>query len=175
MRVIHLYPSWSPEFIIKIKTQGIYLRSLFEVNITEIDVSWYTFQPYNSILEDTPFYNHIVLIFHRLAYQNNVENIEKNIKLVLQQIHVAEKKYQREMDGLTLPPLPGPKGQEILDNVSQQAWNEWQEKQTMLINEKHLSMMDKEARAYLSEQMEKFFNNEDIDQAEGYVPPSENA
>ncbi len=83
------------------------------------------------------------------------------------------KKYQKELDGLTVPPYPGAKGQDIFENVSAQAWEDWLEKQTMLINEKHLSMMDKEARAYLAEQMDKFFNNEATDEAEGYVPPSE--
>jgi Fe-S cluster biosynthesis and repair protein YggX len=43
----------------------------------------------------------------------------------------------------------------------------------MLINEKQLNLMDKDTRVYLNEQMEKFFNNEEVDQAEGYVPPSE--
>ena len=81
------------------------------------------------------------------------------------------KKYQKELPGLKAPPYPGPKGQQLYETISQQAWNDWLERQTMLINEKHLSMANKEARAYLSEQMEKFFNNESVDQAEGYVPP----
>ena len=42
----------------------------------------------------------------------------------------------------------------------------------MLINEKHLKLMDPEARKYLSTQMWKFFNNEAYDSAEGYVAPS---
>ncbi len=44
---------------------------------------------------------------------------------------------------------------------------------TMLINEKHLNMMDKEARKYLNEQRDKFLKDEDVDQAEGYAPPEE--
>ena len=81
------------------------------------------------------------------------------------------RKYRQEMDGLAMPPLPGPLGQEVFENISQQAWQEWQEKQTMLINEKHLSLMDKDARNYLTDQMHRFFNNETTDEAEGYVPP----
>ena len=83
------------------------------------------------------------------------------------------RKYQREMEGLDFPPLPGPKGQDIFDNVSKQAWQEWQQQQTMLINEKHLNMMAPESRKYLQEQMQKFLANEGHDKAEGYVPPSE--
>ena len=43
----------------------------------------------------------------------------------------------------------------------------------MLINEKHLNMMDKEARRYLNEQRDKFLAGEAIDRAEGYVPPAD--
>jgi Fe-S cluster biosynthesis and repair protein YggX len=43
----------------------------------------------------------------------------------------------------------------------------------MLINEKHLNMMDPDARQYLSEQMELFFSGAEHDHAEGYVPPSQ--
>lgn len=83
------------------------------------------------------------------------------------------KKYQQEMEGLEAPPYPGPKGQEIFDSVSKQAWQDWLEHQTMLINEKHLSLVDAEARKYLQQEMEKFFAGEEYDQAEGYVPPAE--
>lgn len=80
------------------------------------------------------------------------------------------KKYGQEMEGLAQPPYPGAKGQEIYDNVSKQAWQEWLEHQTRLINEKHLNMIDPDARKYLSEQMDKFFAGDDFDKAEGYVP-----
>jgi Fe-S cluster biosynthesis and repair protein YggX len=83
------------------------------------------------------------------------------------------KKYDKELPALTAPPYPGPKGQEIFDTVSQQAWGEWQTQQTMLINEKQLNMMNADDRKYLLSEMDKFLNNEDFDKAEGYVPESE--
>ena len=83
------------------------------------------------------------------------------------------RKYQQDLPGLDKPPYPGSKGQDIFDNISKQAWEEWQAHQTMLINEKHLSMVDPSARKYLQQEMEKFFAGDDYDQAEGYVPPSE--
>ena len=82
------------------------------------------------------------------------------------------KKYDKELPGLPVLPYPGPKGQEIYETVSQRAWNEWQTQQTMLINEKHLSLVDPEARKYLQTEMDKYFSGEDYDRAEGYVPPS---
>jgi len=81
------------------------------------------------------------------------------------------RKFQQELEGLARPPFPGPKGQDIYDNISKKAWDEWLAHQTMLINEKHLNMMDMGARTYLSEQMTRFFSGEEYDQAEGYVPP----
>jgi len=83
------------------------------------------------------------------------------------------RKYQKEMEGLAFPPMPGAKGQEIMETVSKQAWEEWQNQQTMLINEKHLNLMDPNTRKYLQAQMERFLDNQPFDQAEGYVPPEE--
>lgn len=82
-------------------------------------------------------------------------------------------KYQETLEGLDKPPYPGPLGQKIFDTVSKKAWQEWTDHQTMLINEKHLNMMDPASRKFLQEQMHKFLSNESFEQAEGYVPPSE--
>ncbi len=68
-------------------------------------------------------------------------------------------RYQEDLEGLDQPPQPGANGQKIFETVSKRGWAEWQELQTMLINEKHLSLIDKEARAYLVEQMWRYFNN----------------
>ncbi len=57
--------------------------------------------------------------------------------------------------------------------TTKKAWGEWLTLQTMLINEYRLSVREPEARTYLGEQMDKFFNNEATDHAEGYVPPSD--
>ena len=83
------------------------------------------------------------------------------------------KKYKTELEGLDAPPYPGSKGQDIFQNVSRQAWAEWQAHQTMLINEKHLNMVDADSRKYLQEEMDKFLAGEAYDKAEGYVPPGE--
>lgn len=83
------------------------------------------------------------------------------------------RKYQQELEGLDQPPYPGPKGQDIYDNVSKKAWQEWMAHQTLLINEKRLNLMDLGARAYLNEQMTRFLSGDNYDQAEGYVAPVE--
>ncbi len=81
------------------------------------------------------------------------------------------RRHRRELPGLDAPPLPGPVGQDIFENVSAQAWREWQQLQTMLINERHLALVDRQARAYLSEQMRRFLAGEEYDRPSGYVPP----
>ena len=49
------------------------------------------------------------------------------------------KKYQKEMPRLLMPPIPGPKGKELQESISQEAWNKWKSHQTTLINEKPVS------------------------------------
>ncbi|MFA0812901.1 oxidative damage protection protein [Microbulbifer epialgicus] len=83
------------------------------------------------------------------------------------------RKYQEELEGLDAPPFPGPKGVDIFEHVSKKAWQEWMSHQTMLINEKHLNMMEPSSRAYLSEQMMKFLSGEEYDAADGYIPPEQ--
>jgi len=80
-------------------------------------------------------------------------------------------RYKKDLPGLEAAPFPGPNGENVFENVSAQAWGEWQHLQTMLINEKHLNMMDKESRKYLNQQREKFLLGETTDHAEGYTAP----
>ena len=55
--------------------------------------------------------------------------------------------------------------------MSKQAWLEWLQHQTMLVNEKQLDLSKKESRDYLTQQLENFLNNDSFDRAEGFVPP----
>ncbi|MEM8594423.1 MAG: oxidative damage protection protein [Pseudomonadota bacterium] len=80
------------------------------------------------------------------------------------------RKYQQELPGMTRPPMPNAKGQAIYETISLKAWEEWQAIQTRLINEKQLNMLEPEARQFVIAEQEKFFNNEDYEDAEGYVP-----
>ena len=79
-------------------------------------------------------------------------------------------KYKQLLEGLDRPPYPGPKGLEIFENVSKKAWIEWLNHQTMIINEKHLNMIDPSSRALLQEEMTKFMATNDYAKVEGYVP-----
>ena len=83
-------------------------------------------------------------------------------------------KLGQEAEGLPAPPLPGPLGKRIFDNVSKQAWGEWLRHQTMIINENHLSLGNAEHRKLLAQEMEKHFFGEGSEKPAGYVPPAGN-
>jgi Fe-S cluster biosynthesis and repair protein YggX len=80
-------------------------------------------------------------------------------------------KLKKEAEGLDFPPYPGEMGKKIFENVSKQAWVEWLKHQTMLVNENRLSLVDPQARKYLTEQTEAYFFGEGADKASGFVPP----
>lgn len=80
------------------------------------------------------------------------------------------RKYKKDLPRMDRPPFPGPNGEKLFNTVSKQAWQEWLSFQTMLINEKQLSLADSKSRKYLNEQMENFLDNKSTDQPEGFKP-----
>ena len=80
---------------------------------------------------------------------------------------------KKEADGLDFQLYPGELGKRIFDNISKEAWGLWQKKQTMLINEKKLNMMNVDDRKFLEAQMVSFlFEGKDVE-IEGFVPQSD--
>jgi Fe-S cluster biosynthesis and repair protein YggX len=83
-------------------------------------------------------------------------------------------KLNKEAEGLDFPPIPGEMGKKIFENVSKEAWNQWIQHQTMLVNEYRLNLSDLKARKYLMDQLKTyFFGSGKTDVASGYVPPKE--
>ena len=66
------------------------------------------------------------------------------------------KRLKRQAEGLDEPPMFGKLGREIYENVSQEAWAEWQDMQLKIVNEYRLDLSEKEARAMLTKQMRVF-------------------
>lgn len=81
-------------------------------------------------------------------------------------------RLNKEAEGLDFQLYPGELGKRIFENISKEAWAEWQKKQTMLINENKLNMMQPEARTFLEQQMEAYLFEGTEPNIEGYVPPS---
>jgi len=72
-----------------------------------------------------------------------------------------------------MPTYPGELGQRIFNHISKEAWQQWLQHQTMLINEYRLTPIEPKARKFLEEEMEKFFFGDGSEKPDEYVPPSE--
>jgi Fe-S cluster biosynthesis and repair protein YggX len=80
-------------------------------------------------------------------------------------------KLKKQTEGLDKAPFPNALGQQIYNNISKEAWQQWLARQTMFINENRLNLLEPKAREFLMIEMKKFlFENQDR-KPEGYVPP----
>ncbi|MCB1736377.1 MAG: oxidative damage protection protein [Gammaproteobacteria bacterium] len=79
-------------------------------------------------------------------------------------------KLGKEAAGLDRLPYPGELGKKIYLTISKEAWDQWIKRQTMLINENRLSVVDPRARKFLEEQMEAFLFGDGGAMPEGFVP-----
>lgn len=78
---------------------------------------------------------------------------------------------QRDAEGQDFQLYPGKLGKRIYNEISKEAWQQWMSKQTMLINEKKLNMMNPADRKVLEQEMVNFlFEGKDV-HIEGYTPP----
>jgi len=75
-----------------------------------------------------------------------------------------------ERPGLPRPPYPGELGQRIFEQVSQEAWQQWLGHQTMLINEYRLVPIEPKDRAFLEQEMEKYFFGGGSEAPQEFVP-----
>ena len=79
-------------------------------------------------------------------------------------------RLKREAEGLDRQPYPGELGKRVFENVSKEGWQQWLKHQTMLLNEYRLSPIDPKSRAFLEEQMEKFFFGEGSEEPPDFKP-----
>jgi Fe-S cluster biosynthesis and repair protein YggX len=78
---------------------------------------------------------------------------------------------KREAAGLVRVPYPGPLGQRIFNEVSQEGWAGWVKHQTMLINEYRLTPMEPKSRKFLEAEMEKFLFGAGSAKPADFQPP----
>ena len=81
-------------------------------------------------------------------------------------------RYKQEMEGLDEAPFDSDFGNKVYNNVSKKAWQEWVERQKMLMNEYRLQPWTQQAQEFLVEQMDQFFFGEGAALPKEYVPPS---
>ena len=80
-------------------------------------------------------------------------------------------KFQKELPGLDEPPWPGELGKRIHDSVSVDAWQLWEERMKMILNEYRLMPWQKEAQETIATSMEDFFFGEGSALPPDFVPP----
>jgi Fe-S cluster biosynthesis and repair protein YggX len=92
-------------------------------------------------------------------------------------IHIQEKRMtrmvrcvvlKREAEGLERPPHPGPLGQRIFENVSQEGWKQWLQRLATIINENKLSTADPGSIKVIEQHMVGFLFGEG---GKGGLPP----
>ena len=66
-------------------------------------------------------------------------------------------KLGREAEGLEKPPLKGPVGEKVFENVSKEAWMQWLEHSKMLINEYRLDLVSESGQRIWFTELEKYF------------------
>jgi len=81
-------------------------------------------------------------------------------------------KLNKELEALDRAPYPGDLGKKILESVSKEAWQDWLDYQTMLINENSLNLFEESSQSYLKQQMEIYFfsDEDDVDKIDGFIP-----
>lgn len=79
-------------------------------------------------------------------------------------------KLKQELPGLEAPPIPGPLGKRIQENVSAQAWKLFEEHFIMVTNEYRLDLMDDSTNQIFFDQIEQFLFQDSAKPPEGYVP-----
>ena len=72
------------------------------------------------------------------------------------------KKLGKEAEGLDKPPFADQLGEEIFNNVSQEAWDIWTNQMMVrVINEYRLNLAEEEQHAVFIKEMRNFFNLSD--------------
>jgi Fe-S cluster biosynthesis and repair protein YggX len=79
-------------------------------------------------------------------------------------------KLGKELEGLAKPPLKGPVGQRIFDNVSKEAWRMWLEHSKMLINEYRLDLVSESGQKVWMTELDKYFFGEGSQAPTEFVP-----
>ena len=79
-------------------------------------------------------------------------------------------KLGKEAEGLDMMTYPGDLGQRIFEGISKEAWQDWVNHQTMLMNEYRLSPINPKDRKFLEEEMEKFLFGEGASAIDNFVP-----
>jgi Fe-S cluster biosynthesis and repair protein YggX len=79
-------------------------------------------------------------------------------------------KLKKELPALESPPIPGPLGKKVFEQVSAEAWKLFEEHFIMVTNEYRLDLMDESTNRIFFDQIEQFLFEDSAKPPSGYVP-----
>ncbi len=79
-------------------------------------------------------------------------------------------KLKKELPALESPPIPGPLGKKVFEQVSAEAWKLFEEHFIMVTNEYRLDLMDESTNRIFFDQIEQFLFEDSARPPSGYVP-----
>jgi len=82
-------------------------------------------------------------------------------------------KLNKELPALEAPPIPGPVGKKVYEQVSAEAWKLFEEHFIMVTNENRLDLMDDSTNQIFFDQIEQFLFQGTARPPSGYVPVQE--
>jgi len=82
-------------------------------------------------------------------------------------------KLKKELPALEAPPIPGPVGKRVYEEVSAEAWKLFEEHFIMVTNENRLDLMDDSTNQIFFDQIEQFLFQDTAKPPQGYVPVQE--
>ncbi len=82
-------------------------------------------------------------------------------------------KLNKELPALEAPPIPGPVGKKVYEQVSAQAWKLFEEHFIMVTNENRLDLMDDSTNQIFFDQIEEFLFQGTAKPPAGFVPVQE--
>lgn len=82
-------------------------------------------------------------------------------------------KLNKELPALEAPPIPGPVGKKVYEQVSAEAWKLFEEHFIMVTNENRLDLMDDSTNQIFFDQIEEFLFQGTAKPPAGFVPVQE--
>ncbi len=82
-------------------------------------------------------------------------------------------KLEKDLPGLSRPPLPGELGEKVYQTVSKEAFKMFTEHFKMVVNEYRLDLTSPSTDKIFEDQMRDYFFGEGVSLPDEYVPPQE--
>lgn len=82
-------------------------------------------------------------------------------------------KLEKDLPGLSRPPLPGELGEKVYQTVSKEAFKMFTEHFKMVVNEYRLDLTSPSTDKIFEDQMRDYFFGEGVSLHDEYVPPQE--